>query len=319
MLQIRLFGSLTIQHELANGAGEGLILSGHVAGILAFLALARGRYFSRDELIGAIWEEQREEAVSAGAFNTTLWRLRKQIELPPCRAGARLARDRRGFICLRDDADIQLDIEEFEQQTAAGLKKPLEQLCTKDIEGLKAGVTLYRADILGDFSAEWALREREKQRRTYLNVLGRLLSLCKLRAEYDTGIRYAQMILDCDPLREDIHRELMQLYEQNGQRALALKQFEACRRLLRKELAIPPMKETTALYQHIAEHALHPEQTADSASFNLTLSLTEPEVPLSPHSHIRQQQRWRASINQARQHLAIADEQLQYSLRLFEE
>lgn len=317
MLLIRLFGSLTIQHEYRDGVGESLALSGRVAGILAFLSLARGRYFSRDELIGALWEEQRDDAVSAGAFNTTLWRLRKQIELPPCQAGTRLARDRRGFICLRQDADIQLDIEEFERQTAAGLKRPLEHLSAEEIDGLKAGIGLYRADILGGFSAEWALREREKQRRTYLNVLGRLLSISKLRAEHEAGIRYAQMILDCDPLREDIHRELMQLYERNGQRALALKQFESCRRLLRKELAIPPMKETTALYQHIAEHALHPEQSHESLS--LDLSLPEPQVPSPGNTGLPQKHYWRASIHQARQHLAVADAQLQYSLRLFEE
>ena len=63
-------------------------------------------------------------------------------------------------------------------------------------------------------------------------------------------------------LREDVHRELMQLFVLNGQRAHALRQFEHCRELLRRELAIHPMRETMALYQKIANSAIGSEPVA---------------------------------------------------------
>jgi DNA-binding SARP family transcriptional activator len=63
-------------------------------------------------------------------------------------------------------------------------------------------------------------------------------------------------VLDCDALPEDVHRELMRLLACNGQRALALRQFEVCRTLLKNELGIAPMRETVSLYREIASGAV---------------------------------------------------------------
>ena len=47
------------------------------------------------------------------------------------------------------------------------------------------------------------------------------------------------------------HRHLMQLYSWNGQRSEALRQYQECVRILEQELGVPPMEETTRLYEHI--------------------------------------------------------------------
>jgi hypothetical protein len=82
------------------------------------------------------------------------------------------------------------------------------------------------------------------------------MQLSALAQDYARAIGYGQDILDRDALREDVHRELMRLFLLNGQRAMALHQFETCRASLRKELAIEPMRETQALYQRIADSAV---------------------------------------------------------------
>ncbi|MCW8998135.1 MAG: bacterial transcriptional activator domain-containing protein, partial [Kangiellaceae bacterium] len=180
-----------------------------------------------------------------------------------------------------------------------------------------------------------ALREREKLRRIYFNVLGKLTEYSRLAGDYDSSIGYAQMILDSEPLREDVHRELMELYELSGQRALALKQFEVCRNLLRKELAIPPMRQTMKLYQSITNTALHPELNLDS-EFNFSPEHLEhinksPDIADSPLEKFdvlsggldappmkKSQSHSQELVNSAREHLAIADEQLKSSLSLMD-
>jgi DNA-binding SARP family transcriptional activator len=62
-----------------------------------------------------------------------------------------------------------------------------------------------------------------------------------------------QRILDQDPLREEIHRDMMRLYLENGQRALAVRQYELCRECLRRELGISPMAETQQLSAQIVQ------------------------------------------------------------------
>ncbi len=312
MLRIWLFGSLCVAND---AAGERITaLSGRCGSLLAYLALGRGRYFSRTELLGTLWPE-RMASMTAGSFNTALWRLRRLVECPPFRHGELIASDRRGAIGLNGSQDVWLDIEEFERRIASGLSRPIEHLGDAEIDDLRTGVALYKSDILMEFTDDWALREREKHRRHYLNALWRLMQVCTIRREYGESIRYAQSILDCDTLREDVHRELMQLFVLSGQRAQALRQFEVCRDMLRRELAIQPMRETLSLYRQIADSAIGGEGGGEQVRA-MQAPLHFEYVPTSlPHDSMPPLPGTRGMIAAARQHLAAADAQLELSLR----
>jgi len=321
MLRIWLFGSLCVAND---STGEQVTaVSGRCGSLLAYLALGRGRYFSRTELLGTLWPE-RMASMTAGSFNTALWRLRRLVECPPFQHGELIASDRRGAIGLNGSQAVWLDIEEFERRIASGLSRPIEQLGDAEIEDLRTGVALYKSDILMEFTDDWALREREKHRRHYLNALWRLMQLSTIRREYGEGIRYAQSILDCDTLREDVHRELMQLFVLSGQRAQALRQFETCRDMLRRELAIQPMRETLALYRQIADSAIggdggdrggeQAQAMQAPLHFEYVPTAPPPGLPLPLHGGAGT----RGMIAAARQHLAAADAQLELSLRQFD-
>lgn len=325
MLRIWMFGSLCIASDGDASVPDvdgvrATALSGRCAGLLAYLALGRGRYFSRAELLGILWPE-RMASMSAGSFNTALWRLRRLVESPPLRHGDLIVSDRRGAIGLNGPHAVWLDIEEFERSITPGLSRPIEQLDDAAIDGLRLGVGLYKSDILQEFTDDWALREREKHRRHYLNALWRLMQIATIRRDYHAGIRHAQSILDCDALREDVHRELMQLFVLNGQRAQALRQFETCRDLLRRELAIPPMRETLALYRRIADSALdpmpmqaplrveYPPATTLGGLFDRHGGMRSPIVRGDGDASPRD------CIASARRHLAEADAQLELGLQ----
>jgi DNA-binding SARP family transcriptional activator len=312
MLRIWLFGSLSIDFGDSGDAAQAV--AGRSASLLAYLALGHGRTFSRSELLSSLWPERGSSSGSSGSFNTALWRLRRLIERPPHRHGELIVSDRRGAIGLNSAAHVWLDVEEFDQLVAPGLSKPPERLADQEIEALRRGVQLYKSDILLDVSEDWALREREKYRRNYLNALGRLMQIATIRRDYAEGIRHAQAILDSDALREDVHRELMQLFVLSGQRALALRQFEQCRELLRRELAIQPMRETLALYQRIADSAVGhaPEPEANPVQSPLQGWPMPASAPMQPASG----ENAHAMIHIARCHLAAADSQLQLSLQL---
>lgn len=312
MLQICLFGSL----RLAT-VGEAFVAPlGRSASLLAYLALARGRMFNRCDLLAALWCEG-EASLSAGSFNTALWRLRKLLDTAPLHHAGSIVSDRRGAIGLSAGADIWLDVEEFERLVSDPLAKPLEALRQSDIDDLRNGVALYKSDILGDFEDEWALREREKHRRHYLNAQWRLLQVWSLRMCYGEAIEHAQAILDCDALREDVHRELMRLYVANGQRAQALRQFETCRDLLKRELAIQPMRETMALYQQIADGAIHAcERSGDAGVTDTSRMQVHVEMGHRSAQTLGDPASQRTDcIQQARRYLAAADAQLHLSLQ----
>jgi DNA-binding SARP family transcriptional activator len=307
MLKVCVFGSLAIQ-RIVDGITDAVVLAGRPATMFAYLALARGQYFNRNDLMTALWVE-RADAATAGTFNTTLWRLRRALECAPFRSGELIASARNGPIGLHRTAAMQVDIEEFSQLIAPTLRKPLEQLDVTDVEGLRRGVMLYKADILLNLKDEWALREREKYRRVYLNALGRLVQVHALTGDYPAAIRYAQAILDCDALREDVHRELMRLLVRNGQRALALRQFELCRALLKRELAINPMRETVAVYQEIANGAVSSAARPEAETPRSVVLAPEIDAPPLAASEL---------LEDARAHLAHADRDLRQTLELLD-
>lgn len=312
MLHISLFGHLSVARRTGEGAWEAIDIAGRPGGLLAYLALAKGRFFERSELLATLWGDAGESLASAGAFNTTLWRLRKALERPQGPAELVLC-DRHGAIGLAHDAALELDTDAFTALVAPALAKPLEQLGADDLAALRRGVELYRDDVLAGFTDGWALRERELHRRMLLNALARLMQLCSLAQDHAGAIRHAQLILDRDPLREDVHRELMRLYLANGQRAMALRQFEACRAALKRELAIQPMRETMAAYQRIAESALGHDDSGIELTRDALLTAT-PRAAMAeaPNATARQ------LVERARRHLAQADAQLQQSLPFFD-
>jgi DNA-binding SARP family transcriptional activator len=247
MPTIRLFGAAP---SVGGDDGQVVVLQGHAALLLTRLALGRGRTFSRAELSEGLWPEASAEK-AAGSFNTLLWRLRRLLERPPLQHGELITCDRHGAVALSGSVPLWLDVKEFERVVGPGLARSAERLDATDVARLRAGIALYRSDILPGNTCDWVLRERERYRRNYLNARRRLLQWAMLRGQYDEGIGHAQAILERSALREDVHRDLMRLYLLQGQRAQAMRQYERCRELLRRELAIQPVRETLELGREI--------------------------------------------------------------------
>jgi DNA-binding SARP family transcriptional activator len=261
MLSITLFGSARFDLQ-TSGRMQSLHLSPRCAELLAFLAIHTGQAFSRSDLIEAISSEQVTET-AIGSINTALWRLRKGLEALNVPVGAYLITDRRG-VGLSSSAQIEVDVARFESLARSELTKAVRG-GEVNRESLREMALLYRERPLAGFSGMWALRCRETLRTIYLDILEHLMMWHAQNEEYGHAINYARRILDIDGLREDVHGALMRYFSLNGQRTLALRQFESCRSLLQRELAIPPLPEIVTLYREIARDSLRAHVPIPSA------------------------------------------------------
>jgi DNA-binding SARP family transcriptional activator len=123
---------------------------------------------------------------------------------------------------------------------------------------LSEAVKLYRNHFLTGFTLkdapdfnEWASTESDKLRDQLASALAILIdNLCAL-GQAGTAIHYAQRLVALDPLNEASHRLLMGIYLQAGQHSAAIRQYELCRNILRKELGVDPQPETRLLYKQI--------------------------------------------------------------------
>jgi ATP/maltotriose-dependent transcriptional regulator MalT len=105
-------------------------------------------------------------------------------------------------------------------------------------------------------------------------------------AAYEAALGHARRRLALDPLHEPAHQTLMRLYAFSGRQAAALRQFDACRRVLQTELGLEPDAETLALATAIREKRLtpapQPEQTTPIARPQPPPVTSDDEPLLSP-------------------------------------
>ena len=250
-LHIWLFGRVRVAH------GEGLPEIRFTRGaqmLLAFLLLHPNRYHPREVLAELTWGDRPDDQ-ARGALNTALWRLRNLLEPPGITRGTYLRTTASGEVGFNWDSHHWLDLAVFEKCASCILATPPEAMLPEHACQLETILPLYDGELLEGFYEDWAIRERERLRDLHLSSLTRLMRYYRLCREYEQSQRYAQEILRLDPLREEIHREAMRLFVEDGQRALAIRQFEWCRQVLNVEMGIPPMPETEALYRQLLSDA----------------------------------------------------------------
>ena len=251
ILQVTLFGGIRITKN--NWTTE-IKIPREVQLLLAYLLIHRHRTRPREVVAGIFWGELGQERAHASLSNA-LWKLKKVLEPAGIPSGTYLVNTHPSEVGFNRESQYWLDVEVFEQETCHLLASPPDQADETNIHELEKILGLYQGELLEGSYKEWALGERERLRILYLKSLRYLLQYYRFRGLYEDGLAYGQQILNVDPLREDIHREMMRLYQDNGQRALAVRQYEVCRLTLGKELGISPMEDTQALYTKILTEA----------------------------------------------------------------
>jgi DNA-binding SARP family transcriptional activator len=245
LLRVSLFGTIRVLHEPLPGEVK---LTHRISLLLAYLLLERNRMHPREVLMGEFWGDY-SEYKARNCLNTALWRLRRALELDGGDEIYLLTTE--GGVGFNCQSQYWLDVAVFEDEMAHVLKRSDGRLDPQAADRLASALQLYRGDLLEGVYEDWAIRAREYQRMLYLSGLNCLVRYHTQRADYDQALEYAQQILRADPLREEIHREVMRLHALQGNRTEAVRQYKACQDLLKKELGIEPMPETANLCTQI--------------------------------------------------------------------
>jgi DNA-binding SARP family transcriptional activator len=218
--------------------------------LLAYLLVFRNRIHARDVLAGVFWEDFPQKR-ARNCLNTTIWRLRRFLEPRGVLPGTYLISTRAGELGFNGKSEYWLDVDIFERRILTILGTPAERIRREDVSSLEETTRLYLGDLLEGYYGDWALQERERLRCRYLDCLYFLMCFFTRSQETPKALEYGRKILFVDPLREDVHRHLMQLYGRQGQRSLAVRQYRLCCESLERDLGIPPMPETQAMYRSL--------------------------------------------------------------------
>jgi TolB-like protein len=120
-----------------------------------------------------------------------------------------------------------------------------------------AATGLYAGDLLEGFTApdvafqDWLAGERAALLESACETFERAVSQAANDRDWRKAIELARRLVGLDPYRESSHRRLMELHVAAGDRAEAIRRYQACERLLRNELDVAPAQETLHLLEKI--------------------------------------------------------------------
>jgi DNA-binding SARP family transcriptional activator len=150
---------------------------------------------------------------------------------------------------------MERDIDLFESYWKKGRQMEREQGIEAAVGTYHQAFAFYRGDFLEDLPyEEWAEREREKFRETWLVILDRLSAHFFEQKRFQICLNLCRRMLEKDPCLEEAHRRLMECYSRLGMRDKAIRQFQKCREQLLEELNVTPGRATVDLYQQIREN-----------------------------------------------------------------
>jgi DNA-binding SARP family transcriptional activator len=240
--------------------------------MLAYLAIHPERH-GRDAVAGLLWPDYDTEH-ARGALRRTLSTLNKAV------GPGWLAADRTTVGLAR--TGFWLDVTRFEE-LLAGCRDhghPPDDACPACLDPLAEAARLHRGDFLAGFSLrdsasfdDWQYFQAERLRRELAGTLERLATAQIGQRRWDDAVDAARRWLVLDPLHEPAHRQLMRIYSWSGRRGAALRQFQACQRVLEEELGVEPLEETVAVHEAVQANRLPPPPAAAAASGSATLPL----------------------------------------------
>jgi DNA-binding SARP family transcriptional activator len=239
---VRLFGGFRL---LKDDRPLKLRAGGKGALLLVNLALRLRDGIEREELLTLLWPAS-DENLATQSLHSLTHALRRAV-------GDALGGDppvvhREGRLRLNTERGISVDVEEFEARVATGDRLRRDGRDDEAMPCYEEAVGLYEGDlVLG--SEIRHLLERERLRARYLSLLARIAENRFAAEDYAAANARAIELLAADPCREDAHRMVMRCSVRLGQRAQALRQFQICSEILRREFEVEPEPATRDLYE----------------------------------------------------------------------
>jgi DNA-binding SARP family transcriptional activator len=217
--------------------------------LFQILLIEPGRLVPTDRLLEYLWPTLQPRKAQNNLW-VTISQLRRvlQPDSPPRSRSDYILKQGEGYR-FNSESNYWLDVDKFakhliEAQSASNL--------TEGIVVWEEARILYQGDYLEDEPyAEWAQLPRTQWRRRYEQLLSNLAEAYRRESNFQKAIIHYHEILTLDNANENTYRSLMRCHASLGERSTALKVYEEAVKVLKDEIGVNPMPETTELARQI--------------------------------------------------------------------
>jgi DNA-binding SARP family transcriptional activator len=242
VLSVNLFGPTLFRRD---GRPYPLGLKGTTLKLVWYLVSRAGQELRRECVADQFWPSSSAER-QRSALNSAIWRIGKKLPRHP---DLKLyATDT--TLCLNIGRTVPVDTRDLCALVREACGSGMVPECA---ERLAAALYASDAPFMDGLDADWTLAERERLSSIRARGMIALMHWHGDNRAYEEALQIGRRLLCEDPLRESVQIDMMWLYVLNGQRPRAIRQYQSFAAFLRDELAIEPMVETRALYDHIRD------------------------------------------------------------------
>jgi len=242
-LHVRLLGGFCIERsEVGQTVSDWPRRSAKT--LIKLLAIQPGHAMHREQVIDVLWPKVNAES----AFNSlgkALHVARRALQPGlPRRQDSAYLRLADGMLVLSTER-VGVDADEFEQLAEDALR-------SRKITAYGAAFAAYGGELLPEDRYEsWCSERRDALTELHIRLLLGMAEVLERRGSYGEAAERLGDVLQQDPLREAVHRQLMRLYVWMGAPDQAIRQFHSCEAILRQELDLAPQPETISLCDEI--------------------------------------------------------------------
>ncbi len=194
---------------------------------------------SREEIVDTLWEGLDFDKALKN-INSNMYYIRKALSVYGLGDCIKTGKKEIGI----ETGRITCDLFEFEklinESKIAGIKDA--GICEKAIE-------LYSGGFLNGKGYEWAVGKARNLEKDYIELLEEAARLYMGYEQPQRALVKLYKILEIDPLREDVHNQIILLYMGLGRKNEARQQYLALEKLLMEELGAKPTEKIRKLFQ----------------------------------------------------------------------
>ncbi|HEX8409293.1 MAG TPA: response regulator [Thermoanaerobaculia bacterium] len=148
---------------------------------------------------------------------------------------------------LRFNRDVvDVDVQRFNDTISA-----------PSLNSIRKAADIYRGDLLITFTSgipafdAWIAGRRATFRQAAVTIFGNLLTALIRAGWWEEAVEVAGRLLTLDPAQEVVHRTLMRLQLEQGRPDAAMRRYEDCAAVLRREYGREPDRDTELLRREI--------------------------------------------------------------------
>jgi DNA-binding SARP family transcriptional activator len=212
--------------------------------LIKLLAVQPGHALHREQVIDVLWPKVNAES-ALNSLGKALHVARRALQPGlPRRQDSAYLRLADGMLVLSTDHAI-VDTDQFEQLAEDALRR-------RELSVYEAAFAAYGGELLPEDRYEsWCSERRTALAELHIRLLLGMAETLEHRGSYSEAADRLRDVLQQDPTRESVHRQLMRLHASMGAPDRAVRQFHSCEAVLRQELDLAPQPETISLCDEI--------------------------------------------------------------------